>query len=92
MRVQGTFNGVAFLYETDLNVEQKLDLIPPLVVGADVATNVTIRADISSWFRLPTGELVDPETANKGGTNESLVNENIKNSFEAFEDPDRDGE
>jgi hypothetical protein len=36
--------------------------------------------------------LVDPNTANKGGQNESVVKENIKTSFKAFEDEDRDGD
>ena len=31
--VEGTYNGVAFAYETDLNEEQEFDLVPPLVIG-----------------------------------------------------------
>jgi hypothetical protein len=34
---------------------------------------------------------VDPATGNKGGANESLVKENIKQSIEAFEDENHDG-
>jgi len=93
IRVTGTFNGQSFLYETDLNVEQELVLSPALVVASsDSAINVTILVVIDGWFRDGSGNLVDPETANKGGNNESIVNENIKDSFEAFEDDDRDGE
>ena len=44
IRVTGSFNGTAFVYETDLNVEQELDLVPPLTItDAAVATNVTSR-------------------------------------------------
>lgn len=93
IRVQGTFNGQAFTYETDLDVEQESDLNPPLVVDDQAtSTNVTVRIDLSQWFRNGSGALVDPATGNKGGENESLIKENIKQSIEAFEDKDRDGD
>jgi len=66
--------------------------MPPLVVDSVMATNVTVRIDISQWFQDATGNFVDPASANKGGQNESIVNENIKQSIEAFEDRDRDGD
>jgi hypothetical protein len=91
IRVLGTFNGQAFTFESDLDVEQELDLAPPLVVGENTSTNVTIRVDVSTWFQAPGGGLVDPATANKGGQNESEVKENIKSSLHAFEDADADG-
>ena len=36
--------------------------------------------------------LIDPATANQGGANKSLVDNNIKNSIKAFEDDDHDGD
>lgn len=93
IRVQGTYNGVAFTYESDLDVEQELDLAPPLVIADSVtATNLTVRVGLANWFRALNGSLVDPATANKGGANEGLVKENIKQSVEAFEDRDEDGD
>jgi hypothetical protein len=91
IRVEGTFNGTAFVFETDLDDEQEIDLVPPLVVAETTSTNVTIFVDIDGWFRTGAGALVDPATANTGEPNESLVTENIKQSLEAFEDPDGDG-
>ncbi len=92
IRVVGTFDGQAFIFETDLNVEQELDLFPPLVIGeSTVATNITIAVGLDSWFLDANGQPVNPETGNKNGANESLIKENIKNSIEAFEDNDRDG-
>jgi hypothetical protein len=92
IRVTGTFNGTPFVYETDRNAEQEIDLVPPLVITESTgATNVTLRVDARTWFMVG-GVLVNPQTANKGGANESAVNENVKNSFEAFEDRDRDGD
>jgi len=92
IRVLGTFNSQAFVYETDLNAEQKLELIPALTVAEGSDLNVTIRVDIDTWFRTAAGVLIDPATANKGGLNESEVNDNIKTSLKAFEDADRDGD
>lgn len=93
IRVQGTFNGVAFTYESDLDVEQEFDLSPPLVIDdATGTTNVTVRIDLDAWFRDGSGNLVNPDSGNKGGTNEGLIKENIKQSMEAFEDEDRDGD
>ena len=93
IRVQGTFNGQAFTFLTDLDVEQTL-LFTALLVVTDTTTaaNVTILVSLAAWFRALDGTLVDPATGNKGGQNESLIKENIKQSMEAFEDHDRDGD
>ncbi len=54
--------------------------------------NVTLRADISGWFlNGAKTALVDPASANKGQPNESVVANNIQNSFKAFEDDNHDG-
>lgn len=92
IRVQGTFNGQTFEFRTELNVEQELNLVPALVIAeTTTSTNVTIRVGLPGWFRGLDGKLVDPATGNKGGANESLILENIKQSIEAFEDDDGDG-
>ncbi len=93
IRVQGTFNTQPFTYETDLNVEQEFDLSPPLdVTDGSTSTNVTVLLDLDQWFRDLAGNLVNPQSGNKGGDNEGLIKENIKQSIEAFEDHDSDGE
>ena len=94
VRVQGTYNGVAFTYVTDLNEEQEYDLVPPLVIEGDMAssTNVTVRLDLAQWFRDASGDLIDPDSANKGGVNENMVKDAIRGSIEAFEDEDHDGD
>jgi hypothetical protein len=91
IRVEGTFNSQAFLFESDLDVEQEIDLQPPMLLAENTNTNVTIFVEIDTWFRDQDGTLVDPATANKGGPNESDVKNNIQNSLKAFEDPDGDG-
>ena len=92
IRVQGTYNGQAFTFLTDLDVEQTLQFNPLLIItDTTTATNITILVSVTSWFVGPDHKLRDPATGNKGGVNESLIKENIKQSMEAFEDHDFDG-
>lgn len=93
IRVMGTYNGNAFIYTTDLDVEQEFDFTEPLVVDENTTSiNVTVLLDVDAWFRDGAGTLVDPATGNKGEANEGLIKENIKQSTEAFEDHDHDGD
>jgi hypothetical protein len=91
IRVEGDFNGTGFLFETDLNEEQRQQLSPPLVVTAGASLNVTFSVDVETWFKALDGSLIDPVTANKGQANEQLVKDNIEASIDIFEDNDRDG-
>ena len=95
IRVEGTFNGETFIFEQDLNEEQEVELVPPLVVEPGAGSiNLTMVLDVTTWFIRQDGSLVDPRTANKGQPNENLVRDNIRASIEgtdAFEDSDRDG-
>src|SRR2546425_639354 len=64
----------------------------PMTLHDGQTLNVTLRVDISTWYLNATKTaLVDPASANKGGPNESVVANNIQNSFKAFEDDNRDG-
>jgi hypothetical protein len=92
IRVLGTFNSQAFVYETDLNDQQRLNLIPALAVTEGSDVNVTIKVDVDTWFRAAGGDLLHPASANKGGPNENEVKDNIIASLRAFEDDDRDGD
>ncbi|HSG47037.1 MAG TPA: hypothetical protein VLA43_04380 [Longimicrobiales bacterium] len=93
IRVEGTWNGEPFVFTTDMEAEQELELNPPLVVAADSGpVNLTLSLDVSGWFRDGSGNLVDPRTANRDGENQSLVEGNIERSFDIFEDHDRDGD
>ncbi len=93
IRVRGRYNGEPLEFTQDLDEEKEVELSPPLVVeeGAQ-PTNVTVVIDVATWFLAPDGSLIDPRTAEDGGPNEGLVEENIRNSIEGFEDEDEDGE
>ena len=91
IRAEGTYNGTPFVYTSDLDVEMEFALNPPLVVGENGAADLTLFVDLGTWFRALDGSLVDPQSANNGGSNEGLVNENVKRSLETFEDENHDG-
>jgi len=93
IRARGTFNGQAFIYESDLDVEQEFNLAPVMVIEeTTLNTNLTLRIGLSQWFRDQGGMLVDPNEGNKGGQYAGIIKENIKQSIEAFEDRDGDGD
>jgi hypothetical protein len=89
IRVEGTYNGTPFVYTTDAEAELELEFNPALTVDG-AANNLTVRVDIPSWFRNGTTS-IDPASANAGGANKQIVDNNIKRSFKVFEDDDRDG-
>ncbi|MEO8201675.1 MAG: hypothetical protein ABI679_14195 [Gemmatimonadota bacterium] len=91
IRVTGTFNGNAFTYTSDLNAEQEFDINPPLVVNQQSDVAVTLKVDVSSWFRNGS-VLIDPSQALKDGAFENQVKNNIEASFEAFHDDNHDGQ
>lgn len=90
IRVQGTYNGRAFVFTSRVNEEMELEFSPPLTIG-ETGGNVTVQIDVAAWFRSLSGAVIDPATANIGGPNEGIVKTNIKVSFRALEDDDRDG-
>ena len=91
VRVVGTFNGVPFVFTSDVSAEQEASFSPPLTVDGTTGTDLTLFVDLSSWF-LVDGALVDPAQANEEQPFASQVKNNIKASVRAFEDDDRDGE
>ncbi len=92
VRVTGTYNTEDFVYTSDLNEEQEIELTSPLVITAETTTvNATFEIDLDSWFRNVDGGLIDPTTGNKGEEFEEMVKDNIRFSIEGFRDDDRDG-
>lgn len=90
VRVEGTYNGQPFVYTSAAEGELELTFNPPLVVDGS-AGNLTVHVDLSSWFRNADGSTIDPRTATAGTAAKETVDNNIKRSFDVFEDDDRDG-
>ncbi len=91
VRVTGTYNGEDFTYTGRFNDEQEFNLVPELIMGDVAAADLTLFANLDRWFRDPAGTLVHPNSANNGGPNQGLAEQNIKASLDAFEDENHDG-
>jgi hypothetical protein len=89
IRVEGTFNGQAFVYASDLSETMELEFAAPVVTNAD-NKNVTVQFDLSSWFKIG-GQVINPTTANKSGINENAVKTNTRGSLHALEGDDSNG-
>lgn len=97
IRVTGTFSQAGtrtdFTFTSDVDQSEESNIVPPATVAEGQTLNVTLRVDIAGWFlNGAKTALVDPASANKGQANESLVANNIQNSFETFEDDNHDGQ
>ena len=91
VRVVGSWNGVPFVFTSDVSAEQETEFAPPLAVDGTTGTDLTLFVDLPSWFVVD-DVLVDPAQANDQQPLASQVKNNIKASIRAFEDDDRDGE
>lgn len=91
IRVTGTFNGVAFTFTSRINAAQEIDLPSPIVTG-DASIDLTLFVDVDRWFVAADGStLINPTLALAGEPMQATVENNIKASFQAFEDHDHDG-
>ena len=63
----------------------------PTLAVDDAPVNLTVHADVTTWFKTQSGTVIDPATATPGGPNAGLVTDNIRRSFKAFRDDDRNG-
>lgn len=85
VRVEGTFDGKPFIFQTAQDFEVEFEFHTPFVVGAG-ASSLTLNIDVASWFQSGS-TILDPSNAE----NRSLITNNINRSISAFEDDDRDG-
>jgi hypothetical protein len=93
IHVEGTYDGTPVTFDTDMDAGQEIELSPALVVTDTTAlANVTVKILVGQWFLAPDSTVLNPQTGNAGGPNESLILENIKQSMQAFEDDNRTGE
>jgi len=87
VRVEGTYNGQPFTFKSSLEAELELELESPLTVSAAEPLNLTLSVDVSSWFKGVGGTVLDPSN----GANALAIAANIRSSFAACEDDDRNG-
>ncbi len=91
-RLEGRYNGQPFTFLTDVNGKVELEFRPPLEVGPQ-GMNVTLAVDLARWFARggAAGGLYSPALANVPGEARSRVEGNIRASFRAMRDRNRDG-
>jgi hypothetical protein len=87
VRVDGTFNGRPFTFRSALEAEIEAEFNRPLVVSAAQPLNLTVSVDVASWFKGAGGTVLDPSRP----ANAFAIGHNIRLSFAAFEDDDRNG-
>ena len=89
--MNGTWNGTPFTFTTDLTQVVEIELDDPLVVAADGEVGLTLLFDVRSWFLDQGGaSLLNPSSPTQQAR--SRIEQNIRQSFHAFEDDDQDGE
>lgn len=87
IRVEGDVDGTPFVFTTGVEEEFEFELSPPIDPSAGLV-NVTLSIDVESWFKAGDGSVLNPASAE----NRSQIENNIQQSFEAFEDDNGDGE
>lgn len=77
----------AFTFTSEADAEIEAAFQPPVTVGAGTS-NLTINVDVASWFKDANGAVIDPTNT----ANAAAIEQNIRQSFHAFEDDNHDGE
>lgn len=90
LRVEGSFNGVPFTFRMAVKADIDMKFSPAFVVNAG-AKNATIGVDASRWFVSMHGYVIDPSKAAPGTPSATIIENNIRASFRAFEDNQRLG-
>ncbi len=90
VRVVGTFNGTGFTFTSAITAEVEIELDAPIEVTAGQPAAMTLQIDLASWFAGPGGALLSPLAPSQQVR--SQIEQNIRRSFHAFEDEDRDGD
>ena len=99
IRVKGTYDAGTGAQPFDVflgvnaKVQQQLDSL--LVVDSlttPAAVNLTLEVDVNSWFRGRSGSLIDPRSITTSPALVALVENNVRRSFRALRDDNRDGD
>ncbi|TAK61028.1 MAG: hypothetical protein EPO24_06105 [Bacteroidetes bacterium] len=78
----------AFTFKSKVNVKQKIDLDPELVINqSSPPINATMLISSGGWFKLSTNVLLDPSDT----SNENTINDNLRASIKVFKDNNKDG-
>ncbi|MFA4923840.1 MAG: hypothetical protein WC557_06565 [Ignavibacteriaceae bacterium] len=80
--------GTVFTFRSIVNVKQKIDLVPEIVISEpSPAINATMLISSGGWFKSSTGVLLDPADSQ----NENTISDNLRASIKVFKDNNKDG-
>jgi len=87
--VKGVRNGSEpFEFSSDISLHVKVKFDPPIEINeSTLNTNIVLGIDLNAWFLDDQGNFLDPTLPG----NKARIEANIRNSFHAFEDRNRDG-
>lgn len=85
--VEGIYKGNPFVYTAAVDATLELRFNPPLEVTS-TPKNITVDVDVASWFKDSSGAALDPTLP----ANAALIAANIRSSFHAVEDDNKDGQ
>ncbi|MFN0179540.1 MAG: hypothetical protein ACKVZ0_12140 [Gemmatimonadales bacterium] len=90
IKVEGTYHLQPFTFTTALTTVQEIQLAAPVVVVDGAPVELTVLLDVKGWFADQAGTgWVDPSALTQ--QLRSRIEQNIRNSFRAFRDTNRDG-
>jgi len=84
--VYGKFNLVPFIYRSSKSAKQKISYSPAVGISNTTKSNITLKVQPYTWFWNGT-DYIDPSVL----SNENDIDNNIKASFKAFRDNNKDG-
>lgn len=87
---KGTYNGVRFVYKSDKSAKQKLNF-PNALIVTETKSNVTLQIKPYIWFIDSNNQYMDPNNENNRDKIDSNIQSEIKASFKAFKDNNKDG-
>lgn len=84
--VYGKFNLIPFIYRSTKSAHQKINFGSTVGINSTTKSNITLKVQPYTWFWNGT-DYIDPLNL----SNENDIDNNIKASFKAFKDNDRNG-
>lgn len=87
---KGTYNGLPFVFKSDKSAKQKLNFRDALIV-TQTASNITLQIRPYIWFLDSDNQYLDPSDPNNRSEIDHNIKENIKVSFKAYKDNNKDG-
>ncbi len=88
--VEGVYNGRPFTYVTRARIKHEIEFEPPLAVGLE-GEDITIDVNVGAWFAKRGGGLLSPLEGSMPGLTRAMIDNNIRHTFRAFRDRNKDG-